>query len=337
MNHGEAHRTAEILDCVKYLADPPGREVPGMAETELQARVDAVRAFNRFYTQKIGVLQEGLLASPFSLTEARVLYELAQREQATASGLCRDLGLDAGYLSRILRRFEKEQLVARTPSPEDGRQSFLALTAAGQEAFGGLNRRSRDEVAALLQTLGAAGQARLVDAMGAIERLLGAVPASAPWRLRAHRTGDMGWVVSRHGAVYAEEYGWDETFEALVAEIAARFIRRFDPAREHCWIAERDGERLGSVFLVKQSPRIAKLRLLLVEREARGLGIGAALVDQCIAFAREAGYGKITLWTQSILLPARRIYEKAGFRRVREEPHHSFGQDLVGEYWELKV
>ena len=308
-----------------------------MAESELQARVDAIRAFNRFYTQKIGVLQEGLLASPFSLTEARVLYELAQHEQATASGLCRDLGLDAGYLSRILRRFDKEGLVAREPSATDGRQSHLSLTEAGRAAFGGLNRRSREEVAALLQPLGPSRQARLVAAMGAIERLLGAERDAAPWALRQHRPGDMGWVVSRHGAVYAEEYGWDDSFEALVAEIAARFIRRFDPAHEHCWIAERDGERLGSVFLVKHSSRIAKLRLLLVEREARGLGIGAALVDQCIAFARATGYGKITLWTQSILLPARRIYEKAGFRRVREEPHSSFGQDLVGEYWELKL
>ena len=308
-----------------------------MAESELQARVDAIRAFNRFYTQKIGVLQEGLLASPFSLTEARVLYELAQRENATASGLCRDLGLDAGYLSRILRRFDKEGLVAREPSATDGRQSHLSLTEAGRAAFGGLNRRSREEVAALLQRLGPSGQARLVAAMGAIERLLGAERDAAPWALRQHRPGDMGWVVSRHGAVYAEEFGWDDSFEALVAEITARFIRRYEPAAERCWIAERDGERLGSVFLVKQSPRIAKLRLLLVEREARGLGIGAALVDECIAFARAAGYRKITLWTQSMLLPARRIYETAGFRRVREEPHHSFGRDLVGEYWEMRL
>jgi DNA-binding MarR family transcriptional regulator/N-acetylglutamate synthase-like GNAT family acetyltransferase len=308
-----------------------------MAESELQARVDAIRAFNRFYTQKIGVLQEGLLASPFSLTEARVLYELAQRENATASGLCRDLGLDAGYLSRILRRFDKEGLVAREPSATDGRQSHLSLTEAGRAAFGGLNRRSREEVAALLQPLGPSRQARLVAAMGAIERLLGAERDAAPWALRQHRPGDMGWVVSRHGAVYAEEFGWDDSFEALVAEITARFIRRYEPAAERCWIAERDGERLGSVFLVKQSPRIAKLRLLLVEREARGLGIGAALVDECIAFARAAGYRKITLWTQSMLLPARRIYETAGFRRVREEPHHSFGRDLVGEYWEMRL
>ncbi len=305
---------------------------------EIAARVDAVRGFNRFYTQKIGVLQEGLLASPFSLTEARLLYELAQRERATASALCRDLGLDAGYVSRILRRFEKQRLIARTRSAEDGRQSFLALTEAGSAAFATLNRRSRDEVAALLAPLGATDQARLVEAMRGIERLLGSeAGAAAPYRLRPHCPGDMGWVVSRHGAVYAEEFGWDESFEALVAEIIAGFIRRFDPARERCWIAERDGERLGSVFLVKHSPRVAKLRLLLVERAARGTGLGARLVEECVRFARDAGYRKVQLWTQSMLVPARRIYERAGFRRIREEPHRSFGQELVGEFWELRL
>lgn len=309
-----------------------------MAEGGLGARVAAVRGFNRFYTQKIGVLQEGLLASPFSLTEARVLFELAQRDGATASRLCRDLGLDAGYLSRILRRFEKQRLVARTPSAADGRQSLLALTAAGREAFAELDRRSRDEVAALLEPLAADGQASLVAAMAGIERLLGkAGPGEAGWRLRPHRPGDMGWVVSRHGALYAEEYGWDESFEALVAEIVAKFVRHYDAARERCWIAEQAGRPVGSVFLVKRSATVAKLRLLIVEPDARGLGVGAGLVDACLAFAREVGYRKLSLWTQSILLPARRIYEKAGFRRVREEPHHSFGHDLVGEYWELKL
>ncbi|MGO8914849.1 MAG: GNAT family N-acetyltransferase [Stellaceae bacterium] len=309
-----------------------------MAEVRPEARVDAVRGFNRFYTQKIGVLQEGLLASPFSLTEARVLYELAQRRDATASGLCRDLGLDAGYVSRILRRFEKQRLIARTRSAADGRQSFLALTEAGGEAFAALNRRSREEVAALLASLSAADQTLLVQAMRGIERLLGAGGAgAAPLRLRPHRPGDMGWVASRHGAVYAEEFGWDESFEALVAEIVAGFLRQFDPARERCWIAERDGERLGSVFLVRQSPRVAKLRLLLVEREARGLGLGALLVEECVRFARDAGYRKLQLWTQSILVPARRIYARAGFRRIREEPHRSFGQDLIGEFWELRL
>jgi len=300
------------------------------------ARVDAVRGFNRFYTQKIGVLQEGLLASPFSLTEARLLYELAERETATASGLCRDLDIDAGYVSRILRRFEKQRLIARRRSAEDGRQSFLALTEAGKAAFATLNRRSREEVAALLAPLAAADQTRLVEAMRGIERLLGAGGGeAAPCRLRPHRPGDMGWVASRHGAVYAEEFGWDESFEALVAEIVAGFLRQFDPARERCWIAEREGRRLGSVFVVQQSPRVAKLRLLLVEREARGTGLGALLVEEGVRFAREAGYRKLQLWTQSILVPARRIYERAGFRRIREEPHRSFGQELVGEFWEL--
>ena len=309
-----------------------------MAEIGLAERVAAVRGFNRFYTQKIGVLRDGLLASPFSLTEARVLFELAQRDGGTASQLCRDLDLDAGYLSRILQRFEKQELVARTPSPVDGRQSLLALTAAGRDAFGELDRRSRAEIAALLESLPQSGQARLVAAMAGIERLLGApAPGIASWRLRPHRIGDMGWVVSRHGSLYAEEYGWDESFEALVAEITAKFVRHYDPAREHCWIAEAESRPVGSVFLVKQSPTIAKLRLLIVEPEARGLGIGAGLVAACIGFAREAGYRKLTLWTQSILVPARRIYEKAGFRLVREEPHRSFGHDLVGEYWEMKL
>jgi DNA-binding MarR family transcriptional regulator len=306
-------------------------------EQGLGARVDAVRGFNRFYTQKIGVLQEGLLASPFSLTEARVLYELAQRRDPTASALGRDLGLDAGYLSRILARFERERLIERRRSAEDGRQSLLALTAAGRAAFATLDQRSCEETAKLT-ALPAERQARLVTAMRGIERLLGATVAPAPpVALRPHRPGDMGWVVSRHGAVYAEEFGWDESFEALVAEIAAQFIRKFDPARERCWIAEQAGERVGSVLVVRQSAQVAKLRLLLVERRARGTGLGARLVDEAVGFAREAGYRKLALWTQSILVPARRIYEKAGFRLKREEPHRSFGQDLIGEFWELKL
>jgi DNA-binding MarR family transcriptional regulator/N-acetylglutamate synthase-like GNAT family acetyltransferase len=308
-------------------------------EQELGARVDAVRGFNRFYTQKIGVLQEGLLESRFSLTEARVLYELAQRRNPTAGALGRDLGLDGGYLSRILRRFEKDRLVARTRSAADGRQSLLALTAEGRAAFAALNRRSQEEIAALLAALPAEGQARLVEAMRGIERLLGGAmaPGEVPCRLRQPEPGDMGWVVERHGAVYAEEYGFDASFEALVAEIAAKFVRRFDPARDRCWIAERAGERVGSVFLVKHSPQVAKLRLLLVERQARGLGLGKLLVEECMRFAREAGYRKLGLWTQSILLPARRIYEQAGFRLKRSAPHRSFGQDLVGEFWELRL
>jgi DNA-binding MarR family transcriptional regulator/GNAT superfamily N-acetyltransferase len=307
-------------------------------EQELQARVDAVRAFNRFYTRRIGVLEEGLLQSPFSLTEARILYELAQRDDATASGLCRDLGLDAGYLSRILRRFRTERLVARKASAADGRQSLLALTAAGRTAFAELNQRSRDEVGGLLATLKASDQTRLVSAMGRIECLLGAAPAGdRAWRLRAPQPGDMGWVVARHGGLYAEEYDWDESFEALVAEIVAKFIRHHDKARERCWIAEEAGEPVGSIFLVRHSATVAKLRLLLVEPGARGLGVGAGLVEECLRFAGEAGYHKVTLWTQSILVAARTIYEAAGFRRVREEPHQSFGHDLIGEYWERRL
>jgi DNA-binding MarR family transcriptional regulator/N-acetylglutamate synthase-like GNAT family acetyltransferase len=302
------------------------------------ARVAAVRGFNRFYTQKIGVLNEGLLKSRFSLTEARVLYELAHRERPTATELCGDLGLDAGYLSRILRRFEQAGLLARTTSKADGRQSLLALTAKGRAAFAPLDGRSRQEIGALMGGLGPTEQARLVAAMATIERLLGARPQNDwPYLLRLHQPGDMGWVVHRHGALYAQEYGWDERFEALVAGIVAEFIARFDPKKERCWIAERDGEIIGSVFLVKKSKTVAKLRLLLVEPSARGLGLGSRLVEECLRFARQAGYRKITLWTNDILHAARHIYVKAGFRKIGNERHHSFGHDLVGETWELTL
>lgn len=309
-----------------------------MHDTALAARIDAVRGFNRFYTQKIGVLREGLLDSRFSLTEARILYELGRSKQATASALCRELGLDAGYLSRILARFARRRLVRRMRSRGDRRQVLLALTASGRKAFAVLDRRSKAETAALLRPLPGAEQDRLVGAMARIERLLDA-PAAAPgpYLLRPHRPGDMGWIVSRHGALYAEEFGWDASFEAFVAEIAARFIRRYDPGGERCWIAERDGETVGAVCLVRQSRTIAKLRLLLVEPRARGLGIGGRLVEECLRFAREAGYRKVTLWTNRILHAARHLYEEAGFRLVREEPHHSFGRDLVGQYWERKL
>jgi DNA-binding MarR family transcriptional regulator/N-acetylglutamate synthase-like GNAT family acetyltransferase len=309
-----------------------------MAPGGFEARVAAVRHFNRFYTQKIGVLNEGLLRSPFSLTEARVLYELARRRQPTATALCRDLGLDAGYLSRILRSFAKRELVERTPSETDARQQLLSLTAKGRSAFAPLDKRSRQEVGALLNELTAAEQGRLVGAMNTVEELLGARPnGKSPYQLRLHRPGDMGWVVHRHGALYAEEYGWDERFEALVADIVAKFIDNFDPKMERCWIAERDGDVIGSVFLVKKSKTVAKLRLLLVEPKARGLGIGARLVEECLGFARQAGYRKITLWTNDILHAARHLYERAGFRKTRSEPHHSFGHDLIGETWELQL
>ncbi len=300
--------------------------------------VEAVRRFNRFYTRQIGVLRDGLLSSPFSLAEARVLYELAHREKPAASELGRELGLDAGYLSRILRGFEKRGLIEKGPSETDGRQSLLWLTEQGREAFALLNARSRDEIGAMLSGLPTAQQDRLTEAMRTIESLLGIPPEQkASYLLRPPQPGDMGWVVNRHGVLYAREYGWDERFEALVAEIVATFIRNYDPKRERCWIAEKDGENVGSVFLVASSKTVAKLRLLLVEPKARGLGIGARLVGECVRFARQADYRKITLWTNDVLYAARHIYEAAGFRLVHEEPHHSFGHDLNGQTWELKL
>lgn len=305
------------------------------SDTALAARVAAVRRFNRFYTRRIGVLREGFLKTPFSLTEGRVLYELAHRDAVTASALARELDLDPGYLSRILKGFEARSMIARTTSPEDARQSLVSLTETGRLAFAPLNQRSEEEVGAMLGVLPAPAQKRLVAGMAEIETLLGehATPA-APYLLRPHRPGDIGWIIHRHGALYAEEYGWDESFEALVAEIAAKFLRDFDPRRERCWIAEREGEILGSVMVVHQSDEVAKLRLLLVEPKARGLGIGRRLVEECLSFARLAGYRRMTLWTNDILHAARRIYEQAGFQLTAEEPHHSFGKDLVSQTWE---
>jgi DNA-binding MarR family transcriptional regulator/N-acetylglutamate synthase-like GNAT family acetyltransferase len=309
-----------------------------MVDVAADCRVAAVRRFNRFYTKRIGVLHEGLLQSPFPLTEARVLYELAEHEGVTATELARELGLDAGYLSRILRRFGERGLIRRTPSQADGRQHHLWLTERGRAEFAPLDEASRAEGGAMLAELSEAQQDGLLEAMGTLERLLGGRPSPEhPYVLRRHRPGDMGWVVHRHGVLYAEEYGWDERFEALVAGIVAQFVQHHDPRGERCWIAERDGERLGSVFLVKESEEMAKLRLLLVEPRARGLGIGTRLVQECEVFAREAGYRTIRLWTNSVLHAARRIYEHAGYRLVHEEPHHSFGHDLVGETWELQL
>ena len=304
--------------------------------------IHAVCSFNRFYTRQIGVLREGLLKSPFSLAEVRVLYEIAHRRQPTATDLCKQLGLDPGYLSRILRGFERRGLIRKSASQADGRQSLLALTARGRETFNALDARQSDETAALLRSLSPAEQSRLMQAMHVIESLLG--PRSepkTPYILRSHQPGDMGWVVHRHGALYSQEYGYDETFEALVAEIAAKFIQQFDPRRERCWIAEKDGEIVGSVFLVKKSPQaksVAKLRLLYVEPSARGLGIGKRLVDECLRFARQAGYKKIVLWTQSELPAARHVYQEAGFRLMQQKKHRSWGRDdLESEIWELKL
>lgn len=304
----------------------------------LEQRVETARRFNRFYTRKIGVLDEGAYESPFSLTQVRVLYELAHRDRPTATELGRELGLDPGYLSRILRVFEKRGLVARTRSPADGRQSHLALTGQGRKVFAPLNARSHDEVAALLSSLSSGEQRRLIVAMQEIERLLGdRAPPQRSVLLRPPQPGDLGWVVQRHGAVYAQEYGYDASFEALVAEIVAHFVQHYDARRERCWIAEQDGENVGCVFLVKKSATVAKLRLLLVEPTARGTGLGSRLVSECVQFAREAGYRTVTLWTQSELTAARRLYERAGFRLVRKERHHSFGKDLVAETWDLAL
>jgi DNA-binding MarR family transcriptional regulator/N-acetylglutamate synthase-like GNAT family acetyltransferase len=304
----------------------------------MRRHVGSVRGFNRFYTKQIGLLRKGYLESLFSLGELRVLYELAHRKHLIAAELAKELGLDAGYLSRLLATFERRGLIVRKPSGTDARQSHLSLTKSGRQAFAPLELKSNKEAAAMLGKLSGAEQDRLVEAMHTIQRLLGARPEHKPaYVLRSHRPGDMGWVVHRHGALYAAEYGWDERFEALVADIAAKFIQNFDPKRERCWIAEQDGAILGSIFLVKKSERVAKLRMLLVEPSARGRGLGNRLVDECVRFARQVGYRKITLWTQSNLSAARRIYEKAGFRLVKKERKISFGQDLMSETWDLKL
>jgi DNA-binding MarR family transcriptional regulator/GNAT superfamily N-acetyltransferase len=303
-----------------------------------EVQVAAVRAFNRFYTSKLGVLDQHLLKSPFSLSEARVLYELAHRDNPAAKEIGGELGLDPGYLSRILQKLDENGLITRKPLASDRRQVRLGLTARGRQAFAKLDRSSHDEIAAMLGQLCHGERAALVGAMATIERTLApSVSAPPAVLLRSHRPGDIGWVISRHGAIYAQEFGWDISFEAMVAEITAQFIKSYDGTREHCWISEVDGAPVGSVFLVKGANGVATLRLLLVEKNARGLGVGRALTDQCIRFAREAGYRSITLWTQSTLLAARDIYRRAGFHRVAEEPHHSFGIDLIGETWELKL
>jgi len=308
-----------------------------MPEQSIAAQVSAIRAFNRFYTRKIGVV-DGMASSPFSLAEARVLYELAHREQPTATDIRKELGLDAGYISRILRNFERQKLVTREPSKTDERQRILLLTTKGRRAFTPLNERSNRNVATMLEELSPTERKQFVDALQTACRLLGEkAEPSTPHLLRQHQPGDLGWIVHRQAILYAEEYGWDGTYEALAAEIVAQFIRNYDSKRERCWIAEKDGARVGAVFVAKASSRIAKLRLLHVEPEARGLGIGKRLVEECIRFARQAGYQKMTLWTQSTLRAARHIYSQTGFQVVREQSHHSFGKDLTGETWELDL
>lgn len=303
-----------------------------------EERIRAMRQFNRMYTRQIGALREGLLHTPYSLTEARVIFELAQRDDLTASALCRELGLDAGYLSRVLARFEQKGLLDKVRSEADGRQRLLRLTAEGRATFDVLNQRSHDELADLLGELSEADQRRLLEAIQTIEGVFDkGLKYAEPFVLRPHEAGDMGWVVHRHGALYAREYGWNAQFEALVAQVVADFITQFDPDRDRCWIAEMDGEIVGSVFVVHKDEETAKLRLLLVEPTARGLGLGTRLVEECIRFAQRRGYRKLTLWTNSVLVDARRIYERAGFQLVAEDPHHSFGHDLIGETWDLPL
>jgi DNA-binding MarR family transcriptional regulator/GNAT superfamily N-acetyltransferase len=304
----------------------------------VQDSIHSIRRFNRFYTGQIGLLGKSYLDSPFTLVEVRVLYEVARRDAPTAAEIAKALQLDAGYLSRMLLSFQKRGFLARKASKKDARQSHLSLTTNGRAAFGALEAKSAAGVAKMIEGLSASEQNRLTGAMGTIESLLGErVEPKVPYLLRTHQPGDMGWVIHRHGVLYAEEYGFDEGFEALVAQIAAGFIQNFDAKRERCWIAERDGAMVGSAFLVNKTDRVAQLRLLLVEPSARGLGIGGRLVEECIRFARQAGYRKITLWTQSILGAARYIYQKAGFRVVKRERHQSFGHKLVGETWELTL
>ncbi|MEO8575250.1 MAG: bifunctional helix-turn-helix transcriptional regulator/GNAT family N-acetyltransferase [Gemmatimonadales bacterium] len=309
-----------------------------MSDGHVAKRVKAVRSFNRFYTRQIGALDEHLLHSPLSLGEARVLYELANNESPVASDIASSLGLDTGYLSRILSEFVKQGLVTRTRSRADGRQAPLSLTRKGRTLFAGINRASDEQVETLISTLRGPAQEQLVSSMQFIQRALGGTGnGGRSLILREHRAGDIGWVIQRHGEIYADEYGWNTQFEALVGEIASKFLRGHDPARERCWIAERDGIKVGCVFLVEKSKSIAQLRLLLVEPSARGLGLGQRLVAECIAFARAAGYRRMRLWTNDVLISARKIYQAAGFRLIDEERHDSWGKPLTSQTWEMSL
>jgi DNA-binding MarR family transcriptional regulator/N-acetylglutamate synthase-like GNAT family acetyltransferase len=308
-----------------------------------RASVAAVRRFNRFYTRQIGVLRKTYLDSPYSLGEMRVLYELAQNDRLTASDIARALDLDAGYLSRLLRNFEKRGLISRKTSKKDARQSHLALTARGRKLFAPMEERSQRDAGAMLDKLKPAQQSRIVAAMTSIETLLtngqtAKFDAKPSYTLRDPQAGDFGWIISRHAELYLQEYGWGEPFEGLCAQIVADFVNNFDAERERCWIAELNGENVGCVMLVKDDqPRVARIRLLLVDPKARGLGLGAKLVDECVRFARAAGYAKITLWTHSVLTAARHVYEKAGFTLTSSEPRHTWGKDVVAEFWDLDL
>jgi DNA-binding MarR family transcriptional regulator/GNAT superfamily N-acetyltransferase len=305
------------------------------------ARIAAVRRFNRYYTRQIGVLRKTFLDSPYPLGEARILYEIASRSAPTASVIARSLNLDAGYLSRVLRNFERRGLIRKRTSPKDGRQSRLTLTPRGRKSFAPLEARSQRDTAAMLEKLAPADQARLVEAMVAIEALLeGQSHEPVPQRsyiLRAPRPGDFGWIVQRNAELYAQDYGWVAPFEGVCAQIVADFVNKFDESRERCWIAELDGENVAAVMLANDGGGVARVRLLLVEPKARGLGIGARLMDELIRFARGAGYRKITLWTHSVLTAARHIYQKAGFKLMRSEEHRNWGQPVVSEHWDLEL
>jgi DNA-binding MarR family transcriptional regulator/GNAT superfamily N-acetyltransferase len=301
-------------------------------------RVAAFRRFNRFYTQKIGVLGKGYLQSEFSVGEARVLYELAQREKITASEISASLGLDMGYLSRILTKLEGQQLIRRAPAEQDARQRLIQVTPKGKKAMSTLDSRSEEQAGSLLAELTDPQQILVLQAMSQIQAALGDSQAKTePYIIRTHRSGDLSWIAYRHAVLYSQEYGWNQPFEALVLEITAHFLKHYDPEAECCWVAERSGEILGFVLLVKRSKQIAKLRLLLVEPSARGLGIGKRLVEECIRFAREKGYKKIVLWTHSNLSAARGIYQKAGFQLVATSTHQDFGPRVTAETWELTL
>jgi DNA-binding MarR family transcriptional regulator/GNAT superfamily N-acetyltransferase len=313
-----------------------------MTVPDREGRIAAVRRFNRFYTRQLGVRRKTYLDSPYSLGEARVLYEIASGGSPTASDIGRALDLDAGYLSRTLRNFEKRGLIQRKASASDARQSHLALSQRGRKAFAPLEQRSQHETGAMLGWLAPADQARLIAAMNTIETLLGGTTPDHPpqqhqYTLRAPKPGDFGWIVKRHAELYAEEYGWIEPFEGLCGQIVADFVNKYDPKRERCWIAEMDGKNVGSIMLVKDSENVARIRMLLVDPKARGLGLGARLTDECIRFARRAGYKKITLWTHRVLTAARHIYEKAGFKLMRSEQHRSWGRPVASEHWDLEL
>jgi DNA-binding MarR family transcriptional regulator/ribosomal protein S18 acetylase RimI-like enzyme len=309
--------------------------VSGAHDTQ---RVAAVRRFNRFYTQNLGVLRPGWLDSAFSLTEARVLYEIKQRDGVTASNIARDLGLDAGYLSRILRGFHRNGLIRRNVSPDDGRQSLLSMTARGRKAFDPLERRTERQVGALLERLTPSEQTHLISAMRAIETIIVSKPkVKSEIVLRRPRPGDLGWLIARHAELYAQEFGWADDFEGLCAQIVADFVSNYDAKYERCWIAKMDGQNVGSVFLVKDSEKVARLRLLLVDPVARGRGLGTRLTNECIRFARMRGYRSITLWTHKVLTVARHIYERAGFQLTSSEPRRSFGRNVISEHWDLTL